>query len=217
MAETGKMAETTEDLMYKHIKNAIRNGVYPSGMRLIPESLAAEFGVSRMPVRQALRKLTTEGFVSSLPNRRLVVSKIDLAAMKEIFEMRAVLEGLAIRLALENMNPGHKIKLENNLVVMEQHIGNTDHWSLLHRQFHEDIYRHCGRPMLLQQISNLLTMVEPYMKIWISDTVFQQHALLGHRDIIDAINNKSAETCEQIMREHIMNTIPDLNELYCKQ
>ncbi|TKI07751.1 GntR family transcriptional regulator [Martelella alba] len=211
------MAETTEELLYQHIKNAIRKGIYPSGMRLIPETLAAEHGVSRMPVRQALRKLTTEGFVSSLPNRRLVVSQIDLAAMKEIFEMRAVLEGLAIRLAREKMNSAHTGRLETRLMAMEQHIGDTSQWSLLHRQFHEDIYRHCERPMLLQQISNLLTLVEPYMQVWISDTVFQQHALLGHREILDAVNHKNAEQCEQIMREHIMNTLPDLTELYCKQ
>ncbi|WP_281352705.1 GntR family transcriptional regulator [Acerihabitans arboris] len=203
--------------MYKHIKMRIRKGVYPSGMRLVPESLAAEFGVSRMPVRQALRKLTTEGFVSSLPNRRLVVSEIDLASMKEIFEMRAVLEGLATRLAMENKDARLKQLREDNLVAMEQLIGNIDQWSILHRRFHEDIYRGCGRPMLLQQISNLLTMVEPYMKVWISDTTFQQHALLGHREILNAINNKSADECEQVMRDHIMNTIPDLHELYCKR
>lgn len=211
------MAETTEDLMYKRIKNAIRHGFYPSGMRLIPASLAAEFGVSRMPVRQALRKLTVEGFVSSLPNRRLVVSKIDLAAMREIFEMRAVLEGLAIRLALENMNPDYKKILVNNLEIMERHMGNPACWNVLHRKFHEDIYHHCGSQMLLQQIFNLLTLVEPYMRMWISDTVFQQHALLGHREIIAAINNKPAEICEQVMRKHITNTIPDLNDIYCKQ
>ncbi len=217
MTDTGKMAETTEELLYKRIKNAIRNGLYPSGMRLIPDALAAEFGVSRMPVRQALRKLTTEGFVSSLPNRRLVVSKIDLASMKEIFEMRAVLEGLAIRLAMENRDARYKMMHENNLANMEQHIGNTDRWILLHRQFHEEIYRYCGRPMLLAQISNLLTMVEPYMKVWISDETFQQHALRGHREIIHAMNIQSAGECERIMREHIMNTLPDLNELYCEK
>ncbi len=217
MTENDMMAETTEELLYKHIKDAIRNGVYPSGMRLIPDALAAEYNVSRMPVRQALRKLTTEGFVSSLPNRRLVVSKIDLASMKEIFEMRAVLEGLAIRLAMKNMDIRQKKMHEDNLSNMERHIGNTDRWSILHRRFHEDIYRNCERPMLLAQISNLLTLVEPYMKVWISDELFQMHALLGHREIIHAMNTQSAEECERIMREHIMNTIPDLNELYCEK
>ncbi len=99
---------------------------------------------------------------------------------------------------------------------MEQHIGPTEYWCSLHRRFHEDIYRYCGRPMLLQQISNLLTMVEPYMKIWISNKVFQQHALAGHRELFSAMNSKTAEECEQMMREHIMNTLPDLNQLYCE-
>ncbi|ATA23265.1 GntR family transcriptional regulator [Brenneria goodwinii] len=210
------MEETTEEQIYIHIKNAIRQGDYPSGMRLVPELLAQSWGVSRMPVRQALKKLTAEGFVSLLPNRRLVVCEIDLESMKEIFEMRAVLEGLAIRLAVSRMTDEQKREIETDLQKMERNIGPTAHWCSLHRRFHEDIYRHCGRPMLLQQISNLLTMVEPYMKIWVSNETFQQHALLGHRELFNAINIKTAEECEQMMREHIMNTLPDLNQLYCE-
>lgn len=101
---------TAEQEAFLHLQSAIRLGRYRAGDRLIPEEIAAEIGMSRMPVREAFQRLAVEGLVVIRPNRGCIVAGLTLDEIYETFEIRSVLEGLAVRLAM----PGSTAKPSPN-------------------------------------------------------------------------------------------------------
>jgi len=120
MLQFQKTAISAEDEAYLHLQREIRLGRYAPGQRLVPEVVAAEIGTSRMPVRGALRRLASEGLVEIRANRGAVVRGLNQQEMLEVFEMRSVLEGLAMRNAVLHMNAEHLRRLSNSLELLEQ-------------------------------------------------------------------------------------------------
>ena len=206
----GTQAVTAEEEAYRHIHAAIRLGRYRAGDRLVPETIAAEIGTSRMPVREAFRRLATEGLVAIRPNRGATVNKLDVEGMTEIFEMRAVLEGLAMRLALPRMDAATILELERMLDRIDDRSGVQDDWTTAHRTFHETLCARSGRPRLIRQIAGLHSLVEPHMRLWALQTDRPLSARADHQDLIDALRSGDADRCETTMREHVMATVPDL-------
>ena len=203
-------AVTAEEEAYRHIHAAIRLGRYRAGDRLVPETIAAEIGTSRMPVREAFRRLATEGLVAIRPNRGATVNKLDIDGMTEIFEMRAVLEGLAIRLALPRMDAATILELERMLDRIDDRSGVQDDWTTAHRAFHETLCARSARPRLIRQIAALHSLVEPHMRLWALQMDRPLSARADHQDLIDALRSGDADRCEATMREHVMATVPDL-------
>src|SRR5688500_7583277 len=95
-----RAAATAEEEAYRHIQQQLRLGRYKPGDRLIPEDIAAEIDMSRMPVREAFRRLAADGLVVLRPNRGCIVAGLNIDELYEVFEMRSVLEGLAARVAM---------------------------------------------------------------------------------------------------------------------
>lgn len=207
---TGLQAVTAEEEAYRHIHAAIRMGRYRAGDRLAPEAIAAEIGTSRMPVREAFRRLATEGLVTIRPNRGVTVNKLDIADMKEIFEMRAVLEGLAMRSALPNITAATIRELENMLDRIDDQSGVQPDWTSAHRAFHETLCARSGLPRLIRQIAGLHSLVEPHMRLWALQVDRPLSARADHQDLIDALHSGDPQVCETTMREHVLATVPDL-------
>jgi DNA-binding GntR family transcriptional regulator len=205
-----RSASTAEEDAYRHIHAGIRMGKYQAWERLVPEVIAAEIGTSRMPVREALKRLAAEGMVTIRPNRGVVVTGLDTAGMKEIFEMRAVLEGLAVRLALPNITSGVLAKLEDILDRIDDRDENMPDWTAAHRSFHETLCDMSNSPRLMKQIDSLHSLVEPHMRMWINRVESRPSARGDHQELIDAIKSGDAALCERVMREHVLATIPDL-------
>jgi len=206
----GASTLTAEEEAYRHIHAAIRLGRYPSGERLVPEVIAVEIGTSRMPVREAFRRLATEGLVTIRPNRGVTVNKLAFEDMQEIFEMRAVLEGLAFRLALPRIDAATVVDLERMLDRIDDRDGVHADWTTAHRAFHETLCARSGRPRLIRQIASLHSLVEPHMRTWALQQDRPPSARADHQDLIDALRSGDPGRCETTMREHVMATIPDL-------
>jgi len=207
---TDSLATTAEAEAYRHIHAAIRSGVYPPGHRLIPEEIAAEIGTSRMPVREAFRRLASEGLVVIRPNRGVRVSGLDVAEMQEVFEMRAVLEGLAVRLAMERLTPATLGTLERMLDRMDDHLDNASDWAEAHRGLHDYLCGLCGRPLLLRQIGGLHAMIEPYMRLWFNSLSRPLSVRDDHIDLLDALRTGDPGRAEAAMRQHVVATVPEL-------
>ncbi|RMX07747.1 GntR family transcriptional regulator [Corticibacter populi] len=203
-------ASTAEEDAYRHIHAAIRLGRYQAGQRLVPETIAAEIGTSRMPVREAFRRLAAEGLVTIRPNRGAVVTGLDVADMQEIFEMRAVLEGLAVRLALPNVTRAVLQTLDELLDRIDDRDENLADWTTAHRHFHETLCRLSGRPRLVRQIASLHSLVEPHMRLWINQVESRPSARGDHQHLLDALRDGDPLLCEQAMRAHVLDTVPDL-------
>jgi DNA-binding GntR family transcriptional regulator len=212
-ASFGKLASTAEEEAYLHIQRALRLGRYKPGERLIPEDIAAEIGMSRMPVREAFRRLAADGLVVLRPNRGCIVAGLTVDELYEIFEMRSVLEGLAVRLAMPRIDEDELDDLERLLDRMERagKSGSSD-WVVRHQEFHGRICALSQRPKLIHQISALHGVIEPYMRIWFDDVDKPLSAREEHAAVIAALRSGDAGHAEQVMQEHILGTAPMLAE-----
>ncbi|VFR24491.1 Transcriptional regulator, GntR family [plant metagenome] len=204
------LAATAEADAYLHIQTAIRMGTYAPGMRLIAEDIATEIGSSRMPVREAFRRLATEGLVVIRPNRGAIVSGLGLEDMREVFETRAVLEGLAIRTALPRMTPATIDTLERMLDRMDERMENSADWTSAHRDFHEYLCSLSGRPRLMKLIADLHSQIESTMRLWFKHLDRPLSARDDHMDLIAALRTRDLDIAEAAMREHVQATVPEL-------
>ncbi|MDF2995482.1 MAG: transcriptional regulator [Xanthobacteraceae bacterium] len=201
---------TAEEEAYRHVLAGIRTGRFKAGDRLIPEELAGEIGMSRMPVREAFRRLATEGLVVLRPNRGCMVAGLTVEEMYEVFEIRSVLEGLAVRLAMPRLDAEAFDELERLLERMVRSGTAGGGWVSRHRELHEYICGFSHRPKLIRQIAALHITIEPYLRIWFDHAEKPLSAEAEHRAIIDALKTGDTAHAERQMAEHILTTAPDL-------
>jgi len=201
---------TAEEEAYAFILFRIRMGAYKAGDRLIPEDIAAEINTSRMPVREAFRRLASEGLLTIRPNRGAIVRGLDAVEMEEVFSMRAVLEGLAGRMALPRIGASHVDELTRLVDVMERNENDVSEWVTAHRNFHEYLCQLCGRRRLIAQIAALHAVVEPHMRLWLELAEKPMTSRDDHMTIVAAIRQGNASDLEATIREHIEATVPAL-------
>lgn len=206
-APSAQFTSTAEQEAYLHLQRALRVGRYKPGERLIPEEIAAEIGMSRMPVREAFRRLAADGLVTLRPNRGCVVAGLTPDEIHETFEIRSVLEGLAVRLATPRMTSETFEELDRLLERMERagQSGSSD-WVLRHQEFHAFIFALSARPKLIRQITALHVAIEPYMRIWFDYVDKPLSAREEHQKLINALRSGDARHAEAVMQEHIIET-----------
>lgn len=173
--------------------------------------------MSRMPVREAFRRLAADGLVTLRPNRGAVVSGLNIDEMREVFEMRSALEGLAIRVAVPKITERHLTHLERLLDDMDAYRDDSSEWVSRHREFHEYLCSLSERSRLMRQISALYTVIEPHMRLWLEHGDKPLSARDEHAVILDALRAGDAEQAERILREHIEGTVPSLIDFLQQQ
>ena len=201
---------TAEEEAYRHVLKGIRTGRFRPGVRLIPEEIANEIGMSRMPVREAFRRLSSEGLVLIRPNRGCVVAGLTIEEIYEVFEMRSVLEGLAVRLAMPRLDADAFSELDRLLGRMERPSQGGDDWVTRHREFHEYLCSFSRRPKLIRQIASLHVTIEPYLRIWFHHAEKPISAEEEHRAIILALESGDVVLAETAVEKHILETAPTL-------
>jgi DNA-binding GntR family transcriptional regulator len=202
---------TAEEEAYAYLLYRIRMGTYKAGDRLVPEEIAAEINTSRMPVREAFRRLASEGLLVIRPNRGAIVRGLDADEMEEVFGMRGVLEGLAARMALPKIAPEDIEELTRLIDAMERVEKDVQHWVTAHRGFHEYLCQLCGRQRLIAQIARLHTVVEPHMRLWLELAHKPMTSRDDHMSLVEAIKAGDPVALESAVREHIEATVPALH------
>lgn len=213
LSSPSQAASTAEEEAYLYLQRALRLGRYKAGERLIPEDIAAEIGMSRMPVREAFRRLAADGLVTLRPNRGCVVAGLTLDELNEAFEIRSVLEGLAVRLITPKLTADHFEEMDRLLVRMERagEAGSSD-WVLRHQEFHAYIYGLSGRPKLIRQIAALHVAIEPYMRIWFDYVEKPLSAREEHEKLLKALKSGDVAEAEREMEDHVLGTASLLAE-----
>ena len=201
---------TAEEEAYSYLLDAICKGQYRTGDRLIAEDIANDIGMSRMPVREAFRRLAAEGLVTLRPNRGAIVSGLNIEEMREVFEMRSALEGLAIRLAVPKLGERQLGRLERLLDEVDDYRDDSAEWVSRHRVFHEYLCSLAERPRLLRQINALYSVIEPHMRLWLQHVDKPMSAREEHAVILDALRSGDAREAERVLCEHIEGTVPSL-------
>jgi len=195
------------ELVLEAIREAIIDGVLKPGERLMEIQLAEELGVSRTPIREALRKLELEGFIVMVPRKGAYVSDISLKDIAEVFEIRTALEGLAAGLAAERITDEELDEIERLLAEKADAIAKKDVDKLIEvdSRFHEAIYRGSRNTRLASIINNLREQIQRYRATSLSFPGRMKQSLEEHRDIVEAIQSRDVQLARKVAQEHIEN------------
>ena len=197
---------TLQDLTTDGLRAAILGGHFGPGARLNHDALARQFGVSRMPVRQALRVLESEGLVEQRPHRAAVVVALRPEEVTQIFEVRAMLEARAAELAAPNLTEADLARLRAFVEAME-HAGTDDErWLELNLQFHTAIYPASGWRHLCSVIAAQRNVVQPYLRIATQFLGRASTAQVEHRGILAAAEARNGPLLAALTVEHLRTT-----------
>ena len=201
--------KTMQEIVYDTIREAIQTGRYAQGQRLIADELAQELGTSRMPVREALRRLEVAGLVSITPHRGAVVSELSEQEIVEIYHIRAVLEGLAARLAASQLTPTHVERLNVFIEDMEG-VATTgadlEQVLRINREFHITIWQMAQAPRLQEILENLYDASHRYRNISTALPGRLAQVFQEHRQIVQALAAGDSAAAERFANEHHENT-----------
>ena len=195
------------EVVYETLREAIRNGALTPGERLMEIQLAEELGVSRTPVREAIRKLELERFVVMLPRRGTYVANLSLKDINEVFEIRAALDGLAAGLAAERITEEELEQMERLLVEIADCIEQHNNQKIVEADeaFHDILYRASRNERLVGIICNLREQFARFRSVSIKYPGRLQNTLEEHRQLVEAIAQRNPEAAQQKAREHIEN------------
>ena len=206
------------EVVAETLREAIVNGILKPGERLMEIQLAEELGVSRTPVREAIRKLELEGFVVMIPRRGTYVADLSIKDINEVFEIRTALDVLAAGLAVERITEDELEQLERLLVEIGELIdeGDIDKIVECDSQFHDVLYRASRNDRLVGIINNLREQFTRFRSITISYPGRIQKSVEEHCRLVEAIAGRDTELAQQIAREHMENSeqilLQDLND-----
>ena len=194
--------------VYQQLRQAVLDGGLKPGDRLVERKLAEQLKVSRTPVREAIRMLELEGLVSHMPRIGVVVTGFDDQEVHEIYRIRAVLEGLATRMAAERIAPDQLKELVKLLEEIEVCAAgeNLERLEIVHREFNDLIYRAADSPRLYSMITPLTEYITRYARVGYALPGRVAEATQEHRQLVAAIKLRDGDMAERAAREHINNS-----------
>ena len=200
--------------VYDRIRDDILNGVYKEHEELKEATLGEKMGVSRTPVREALRQLELEGLVEIIPTKGARVTGITKKDIEDIYQIRYLLEGLSARWATEHVTQEQLEKMEETLYLTEFHAkkGNFAQVYDLDSQFHELMYEASGSKMLNHILSDFHMYVTRIRKTTLASDSRSKNSTEEHRAILDAIKDRDAERAEASAHKHVLSTIKNNQE-----
>ena len=213
-----KNAVPVREKVYERLKGAILAGRLNPEERLTEEHLAEKMGVSRTPIREALHKLESEGLIRPLETRGFIVPRDSREEVEELFDIRAVLEGYALRVICEKASGPNLEKLSECLeragrALARNRINDVFKWNT---QFHDALH---GMVTEREKLHRMMVEMRQHVLRYRRNTLQHPDAgkgtLDGHRKILLALRLKDPDLCERMMREHIQQAKEDaLRTLY---
>lgn len=203
---------TLQDIVTDRLRSSILRGQIEPGARLQHDELARQFGVSRMPVREALRALHSEGLVELRPHRGAVVVNLLADDVAEIFGIRVMLEAKAAQLAAPRLTDSDLDHLRDVLVRMSacEDSGDSERWRSLNTEFHLSIYSACGWPRLCALIEAHRNVVAPYHRLAHSVLHRRASSPAEHAAILRAAEARDGPLLARLTVEHLQRTASGL-------
>ena len=193
------------EIVCEALRDAIQRGILQPGERLMEVQLAEELGISRTPVREAIRKLEQEGYVIMVPRRGTYVSSMSVRDVKEIFEIRSALESLSTVLAAMRIEPEELEKLRALLTEIEGHIKRKDIDKIVETdiKFHGLLYQVSRNERLVAIISNLKDQLARFRTLSMSYPGRLQETLQEHRAMVEAIAAGDLDAARDAAERHM--------------
>ncbi|MGN0317832.1 MAG: GntR family transcriptional regulator [Lachnospira sp.] len=206
------------DVVFNTLRQAILRGEMEPGERLMEIQLAQKLGVSRTPIREAIRKLELEGLVVMIPRKGAEVAHITEKDMKDVLEVRCALEELAATLAVKNVTSERISELKAANKVFETAIVSKDVVNIVDADvsFHDIIYAMTNNQRLVQIINNLREQMYRYRLEYVKDARTHSILISEHNDIIKRLDERNVEDVKAVVRQHINNQEKGIKRLLNK-
>ncbi|TVP46296.1 MAG: DNA-binding transcriptional regulator CsiR [Halomonas sp.] len=217
-SEPGAPRQNLAISAYRQLKHDIIRGRYAPEQKLLMSRLKEHYGASTGPLREALSQLVADRLVVAISQRGYRVAPMSLAELNDIYDARAQLEGLILRLAIERgdddwealvLANAHRLAKVTDINTPDDLM---DVWDQRHKAFHTAIASGCNSPHLLQMRNTLFDQVERYRHLWLQETVMSPQALAlkrqEHAALVDVILARDTAQADTLMRDHLMTPVP---------
>ncbi len=203
--------------VFQKIREDILNGIYKENDELRENTIGKELGVSRTPVREALRQLELEGLVTIIPNRGAYVTGISHKDIWDIYVIRSMLEGLCARWAVEHITDAQLDELEETILLSEFQMKKESGFSaeqiaVLDGRFHSILYEASGSRILGHVLTDFHNYVQTARRSSVVSEDRARKSIREHRQILRAIRDRDEEMAEQLANEHIMHVMQNLKK-----
>lgn len=205
--ESDSLSNSLRGKVFTQLQNEILNGKYQPGDSLIETRLSEELGVSRTPIREAIRQLELEGLVQSIPNKGAIVKGISSQDIQDIYTIRMMIEGLAARWAAEKITHDELEELKEALDMEEFYTmkNDTEHLLKFDSKFHDIIFKASKSKPLMHTLSTFHHYVQRARNASLSSPGRATEVLLEHKAILQAIVEGDAERAEKLTTQHVRN------------
>jgi DNA-binding GntR family transcriptional regulator len=197
-----KNAGNTPEFIASALRSAILQGRLKSNQPLRQDHIAEQFGVSKIPVREAMVQLRAEGLIVFVPNRGFVVSELSPLEVEEIYIMRLALETQALERAIPRLRSADLIRAASVLDVSEAE-DDRSQWSDLNWEFHSTLYQAAQLPRLLNTIEVLHNNVARYLLIYLERLSARDASQDEHRKILQACQKRDGDRAVKILQRHL--------------
>lgn len=193
---------TATEFVEATLRDGILSGHIPGGTPLRQEDLAQQFGVSRMPVREALRQLEAQALIDFTPHKGAVVTTISAADAADLFAVRLALEPAALRLSLPRLTPEDLLRAADCIADMD---GERDLARMgdLNRHFHMTLYSRADSPRLLALVEQHMAVFDRYLRFELAALGWDHLKQDDHRALLDACHDRDSHHAEAILTDHL--------------
>lgn len=194
------------------IRARILDGTYATGAKLHQDMIAAELGISRIPVREALFQLEAEGLVRIVPQKGAIVSELSLDEINDVFDLRGIMEPLLLAQSAPHFTDEDFAGLDDIQSRFEKAIeaGNVSEWGQLNADFHMTLYVHARRPRTRAIVVSLLQTSDRYTRLQLSNTKAMGTAEKEHAHLIALCRAKEIDEACRFLEQHIESVRTDL-------
>jgi DNA-binding GntR family transcriptional regulator len=206
---------TAQEAVLAELRRTILEGELAPGAQILQDRIAEQLGVSRVPVREALKMLEGEGQVSYAPHRGYFVTELDAAELMEVYQIRDILEAEAVTRALPHLGDDDYERMEEAVDDMEAAERESDIVALTaaNRRFHFALMEPCGMPRLLRIIRQLWDSTDPYRSVYFGHERHRKTVRQEHRAILRAVRDRNADELVRELTEHRLHAVESLRNI----
>jgi DNA-binding GntR family transcriptional regulator len=211
--------QSLPETLAESLRERILNGEFKEGESLIQETIATEYGVSRMPVREAFKELEASGLITTQIHKGSVVKSIPLEQIAELFDLRALLESELLERSLPKMTDAHFAATKQLLPQLEAAYLDDDiaQWGKLNWLFHQSLYAAADRVQTLAIVQGINVQTDRYIRLQLLLTAGKKEAEVDHRELLDLCEKRDVKKAVQFLRKHIQRAGSDLVTLLKKK
>ena len=207
------------DVVFQTLRGAILKGDLKPGERLMELQLASKLGVSRTPIREAIRMLEQEGLAVTIPRKGAEVAKMTEKDMEDVLQIRLSLEALTVRLSCENITPAALQELKVAMEDFEEKTKSSQFVEMAKAdvKFHEILYKASNNPKLQQLLSNLREQMYRYRVEYLKDDGIYPRLIEEHQKMYDALKAKDQELAVSYVEKHLHNQAEAVKKIIREQ